>query len=136
MPADQTWKIEFTLMGGFTGLQRMSELSNDGRMTVTNLKSKKQVTVQLSDDEVTKIAGLMIEAARLQPVSDLPACADCFQYELQAQVDASHFTFLVNDINLNKSGLASLVQELKDLQERALSGQLDPGHTMAEYPKS
>jgi len=118
------WKIKFTLSGGLRGLQRVVELANTGQMTVIDQKNERQVTIQLSEEDVTKIAGLVEEAAHLPPAGQLPNCADCFVYNLNMQMDSQYFSILVNDINLAESGLAPLVNILMDLQERALSGQL------------
>ena len=100
------------------------EISDSGSTTVLDQMSKKQVTIQLSDGDIANMAGLLAGVVQLQPVSRLPACADCYLYSLDAIVDVKHFSFQVNDIDLNDSGLAPLVHALMDLQDRILAGQL------------
>jgi len=115
----KAWNIDFTLSGGLVGLQRKMKLSNVGQMVLIDQKKKKRVTVLLSGEDVAKIAGLITEAVQLQPVGPLPGCADCYQYELNIQINTQYFFFQVNDLNLVKSGLAPLVNVFRELQGRA-----------------
>jgi hypothetical protein len=117
------WRVKFALSGGFVGLRKTVELSNAGRMILSDEKKKRRVTVQLSGEDVNKITGLMVEARQLQPVDELPYCADCYQYQLYIHIDKRDFFFQANDLNLVESGLARLVKALMALQERAASGQ-------------
>ena len=119
MENPKAWNIDFTLSGGLVGLQRVMELSNAGQMILIDQKKKKQVTAQLSGEDVIKIAGLITEAVQLQPVGPLPVCADCYQYELNIQVNTQYFFFQANDLNLVESGLAPLVKVFMELQRRA-----------------
>jgi hypothetical protein len=117
-----TWTVKFTLSGGFAGLNREMELSSSGRLDVTDQKRNKQVTFQLTGEDIKKIQGLIATAVRFPQVNELPACADCYLYGLSIQMTVMDFSASLNDINLSKSGLAPLINGLKDLQERALSG--------------
>jgi hypothetical protein len=115
----KAWNINFTLSGGFLGLQRVMELSNIGQMVLIDQKKKKQVTVQLSEEDIVKIDGLITETVKLQPVGSLPVCADCYEYKFNIQINTQQFFFQANDLNLARSGLAPLVNVFTELQGRA-----------------
>jgi hypothetical protein len=118
-----SWQIAFGLSGGFVGLDRSLEVDSSGQMTVMDLRSKRQVTVTLTQAQVAQLAGLVTAAGTLKPANDLPNCNDCFIYRLDLVVAKQDLTFQLNDVSLAGSGLEALVKALKDLQQGALAGQ-------------
>ena len=119
-----SWKITFGVSGGFAGLDRSLEVDNSGQLIVMDQRAKRQVTVTLSQAQVTQLAGLVSAAGTLKPANDLPGCNDCFIYKLDLVVEKQDLSFQVNDVSLAGSGLEPLVKALMDLQQRALAGQL------------
>lgn len=122
----ENWTIKLSISGGFAGLQRVVEISNSGQLTVTDQKSNRQVTIQVPNDELANIEVILAETKPPQSPSRPPTCQDCFQYELDVQMEGKDYTVLLNDINLPDSGVDKLINALVDLQERALAGQMKP----------
>ena len=120
----EAWKIQFTLSGGLRGLNRLVELSSLGQVTVNDLRKKTQASVQLPDEDLAKLAGLMLQAAGLPALNRFSSCADCFEYRLDARLGRQAISLQANDISLADSGYSPLVSTLVDLQERVLSGTL------------
>ena len=122
----EKWQIEFALSGGVAGLRRTVELSDTGQLTVTDQKASRQVVAQVPATELAEIVSFLPAVERFQPAGRLPACQDCFQYELGVSMDGQRFSIQLNDLVMVESGLAPLINALVRLQERALSGQLKP----------
>jgi hypothetical protein len=118
------WQLEFVLSGGIVGSQRMIELSSAGTLIITDKKNDTPVTLQVPNDELTRVFALVVEATRLQPTGKPPMCRDCFQYDLTVQMAGQRFSYQVNDLNISAAGLAPLVKALNELQERVTAGQL------------
>ena len=119
-----SWHVRFTLSGGLGGLRKTVELSSMGRCILEDHKKRERVTVDVAGEEMARIARLLAVTAQLQPIGQNPACADCYHYQLDIQVDRQGFAFQANDLNLEKSGLVDLVKALLDLQQRVAQHKL------------
>ena len=121
-----TWRVELTLSGGLVGAEKVLELSSTGHLNIIDKRSNRQVTTHLPTEELVRIFALLVDTSHLQPTGTPPACRDCFQYDLDVRMDGQHFSFRVNDLNMNQAGLTPIVNALKELQDRALTGQSQP----------
>lgn len=76
------WSVRFSVSGGFAGLNRQLVISSDGAASATDRKSNRQAALQLTDSELTSLGELVLAVKPPQTTGSLPACADCFVYEL------------------------------------------------------
>jgi hypothetical protein len=115
------WTINMTHSGGIMGLSRSIEISSDGKYTVVDERSKKSVTKKLSANELSKLMEIVSNTEYLSPERSLPsACADCFIYDLEIQMDGKKFSTQLDDITLPNSGMETLIVYLRDLIQAAL----------------
>jgi hypothetical protein len=60
--------------------------------------------------------------------SDLPKsesqCADCYEYQLSADIDGQRYEAQVDDVTMGDAGLAGLVTALSELMQSALAGEM------------
>jgi len=115
------WQVEFFLSGGFAGVRIEVKLSSDGEAIVVNQKASKRVELQISEADRKTFSRLVEAVTPEQATTGSPGCADCFQYELKVISKKLDFKATVNDLDLNKSGLKPLIDELMKLQKDALS---------------
>ena len=116
------WTVSMQLSGGFAGLSRSIVISNDGMATARDERSGKTVKKQLTPDEFAQINNL-VKSATLNPSSGSPAvCVDCFVYNIQVNSGGGKSTAQFDDISLPNSGMAPLVNYLRDLMSKMLAG--------------
>ena len=118
------WNVRLGISGGIAGIQKDLELVSTGQLIVIDQKKNRRVEGIVPAEELESISELVRVVVHIQPLGQPPACPDCFQYQLDVQMDEQHVSFQVNDLNLVESGLDPLISALTALQERALSGQL------------
>lgn len=126
MGQEASWSVQFSMSGGFAGLQRSVELSSTGQMTVIDRKEGRQVTVQIPEAEMEAISSWVLQAQPVPPPARLPACRDCFEYEVTIHRGGEALSFWYDDATLEGAELAPLINTLARLQDQALSGQLAP----------
>jgi hypothetical protein len=115
------WTVKMTHSGGIMGLMRSIEISSDGSYTVTDDRTKKEITGKLTGSELTKLSGV-VTSAKLVP-SDMPgvsACADCFIYDIEIRSGEQKLAAQLDDISLPNSGMEDLVTSLRELMDSAL----------------
>jgi hypothetical protein len=113
------WTIKMTQSGGIMGLSRSIEVSSDGKYTVVDERANKTVTGELTADELSELNELVLTsnyAATTKP----NGCADCFVYDLEAQVNGEKLSVQLNDISLPNSGLEPLASYLQGFMDTAL----------------
>jgi hypothetical protein len=115
------WQVEFFLSGGFAGVRINVKLTSDGEAIVINDKVYKRVELNISEADRKTFSRLVEGVTQEQATTEPPGCADCFQYELKVMSKELDFKATVNDMDLNKSGLKPLIDELMKLQKNALS---------------
>lgn len=122
----EDWQIELSMSGGFAGVRRSATLSSNGQMIAKDLKINKQVTVQIPEKDLTQISGLVRQAQPAPPTDQLSNCRDCFHYEFTLKRGKQQFSVQADDTTLESSGMGPLINQLADLQEKALAGKLNP----------
>jgi hypothetical protein len=119
--ASERWRITFFMSGGFAGIQRSVELSDDGVLRVEDRNTGRQVTTQISTADLEAIKTLLTQ---VQPVSSSPRfsnCRDCLYYEITVQRGNETFTAEMSDLDLDQSALSLLINTLARVQEQALT---------------
>jgi len=117
---NRNWEVELSITGGFAGVQKRIKISSGGEVSISDENNNLQAQEQLSKEEIDRFSKLVDEIKGLQVMSNPPECADCFQYDLNVKVDGTHFQATVNDLNLQNSGVAPLVNELVNMLTNAV----------------
>lgn len=121
LPAlDGEWTIKMTHSGGIMGLSRSIEVSSNGKFNVTDQRADQTVTGKFTANELSKIKEQVSSATYISPKPDGTVCADCFIYDLEIQSRGEKFAVQLSDINLQNSGLESLIIYLRNLLEEKL----------------
>lgn len=114
------WSLRMTQTGGIMGLRRSVEISSDGQMTVTDERTKKTVTVQLSDDDLSRLK-TMLSTMVYTDFKSPAVCADCFVYDLSVDRGSGKpLTVTLDDMSLEGSGLTDLISLIRGLMDKAL----------------
>ncbi len=123
-PEGAPWRMLLERSGGFAGWIQRVEVLDNGLVQVHDLKPPAEASLRLPAEDLAGLAKQVRQAclAAGAPPEPLPACADCFLYRLEGTYAETRFALEWNDINLEDSPLAPLVQRLLDLHDRALEG--------------
>jgi len=117
---NSNWQVELSITGGFAGVQKRIKISSTGEVSISDENNNLQAQEQLSKEEIDKLSKLVNEIKGLPVMSNPPTCADCFQYDLNVNVDGTQIQATVNDLNLQTSGIAPLVNELVNMLTNAV----------------
>jgi hypothetical protein len=116
----KTWSLHMVHSGGIMGLMRLVDITSDGQMTVTDQRTNKTVTVELTRDELSELRTRVAQASYAAPKIPM-SCADCFIFEVALERDSGGpLTATVDETNLADSGLATLINFVRGLMEKAL----------------
>ncbi len=114
------WTIHFTYTGGIAGFNRTMDVSSNGEAVVTDVRTGKTATIQLSPQQIAQLHELAAKAVFKSEAKPGP-CADCFVYTLEIDPGTgTPFSAQVDDTNLEASGLSALVDFLRTTVDQAL----------------
>ena len=113
------WTITMTHSGGIMGLSRSVAIDSTGSYTVRDDRADKTSTGQLSENELGKLIEV-VRSSTYSPNTDPYGCADCFIYNIEITSNGVNFSAQVDDVTIEKSGLANLVVALRDIIEQEL----------------
>ena len=114
------WNLKLTQSGGIAGVQLTVEVNSDGLLKAENQRSQQIVTKILSSQTVIELKKLIFNTISSASRTTQSACADCFIYDLEIQLDGSNIKIHVDDITINKSGAQELIAKLIGLRDEAL----------------
>lgn len=115
------WTAKMTQSGGIMGLMRSMEISSDGSYTVTDERTKKEVTGRLNEDELKNLSSLITNAKLTDPEKpNIGVCSDCFIYDIEIKNEGEVFMTQLNDMSLPDSGMEDLVTSLRELMDTVL----------------
>ena len=109
-----TWKIQYNRSGGFAGFNESLTLDNGGRLKIESERPPTDAERLLSDDQVKAITDLLVQACPFEIPADKGACADCFLYDLNIQMDGQMYSVQATDVTLTED-LNPLVSALSQL---------------------
>lgn len=112
------WTIQFNRRGGFAGFDESLVLDSGGRLTVQSERPPVDVQKTISNDQVNAIANLLARACPFEMRPNDTACADCYLYKLDVQMDGQNYVLLATDVTLTED-LHPLVNELSGLLQEA-----------------
>ena len=116
----EQWTLKMTHSGGIMGLMRSIEVSSDGIYTVTDERTNKTASGELSKDEIAAMTKMVADAQNITSEKPEMTCADCFIYDIEIQSNGKKFAVQLNDISLPESGMKDLVTSLRELMDAAL----------------
>jgi len=115
------WVVKMTQSGGIMGLMRSVVVSSKGNYTVTDHRTKKEVTGRLGQIELVNLNESITKAKLPSPEKPtIGICTDCFIYDIEIINNSEVFTIQMNDISLPDSGMEDLITFLRDLTNMAL----------------
>jgi hypothetical protein len=107
------WTIEYQRSGGIGGFSQSITLQSDGSMTIQSDHPAVDKQLQVPADHVEPVENLLVEACPF-PVGRADGnCADCFNYELEIQMDEQFYSIQAQDTTLTEE-LHSLVNALDE----------------------
>lgn len=107
------WTIEYQRSGGIGGFSQSIILQSDGSMTIQSDHPPVDKQLQIPEDHVEPIKNLLVEACPF-PVGRADGnCADCFNYELDIQMDEQFYTIQAHDTTLTED-LQPLINALDE----------------------
>jgi hypothetical protein len=96
-----SWQIQYKRSGGITGQSVLLELSNDGKLILTDEKNDLSLEEILSQQELTSFEQTLLSVCPYfeHGKSDLkpqpPNCPDCYTFSLDVRLDQKYY-FLSN----------------------------------------
>jgi hypothetical protein len=112
------WTIEYHRSGGIGGFSQSLTLRSDGNMTIQSEHPPVDKQLQVPEDHVEPIANLLVEACPFPVGRAVGTCADCFNYELDIQMDEQFFTVQAQDTTLTED-LHPLINALDEFIQMA-----------------
>ncbi|MBL8102379.1 MAG: hypothetical protein JNM02_07615 [Anaerolineales bacterium] len=109
------WTVEMTHSGGIVGLMRAIKISSDGSYTVTDERTNKTISGELSKDELAKLTEVIASTNYIPSEKPKGVCADCFIYDIEIQGSEKNLAVQLDDISLPGSGMENLVTFLRGL---------------------
>ena len=118
------WTINYEVSGGFAGIRRQLNVSNDGSFVASDLKRKRRVEQQASPEQIVKIADALskIDFAQLPAMEPKLSsrCADCFHHKLTVTKDDQPHKLNFDDTTLKDPACAALIGLLSTMLNQAL----------------
>jgi hypothetical protein len=119
-PVDEPWRIEFTVSGGFAGIEHKLEVESSGAYQAENVQSGAKVEGTLPADIVADLEELLPVLCQATSSGRPPTCADCFQYSLEVETGNAVYRASLNDISLPESPASPLVGALMQILNETL----------------
>jgi len=117
-PGD-VWHLSFHLSGGFAGIDRELQLDSTGKIGATDRRRSLSASSRASASELARVRQLLISWPA--PQLDDGGCRDCLIYEVHLTTGKRSLNARLNDVSLAASGLADLVETLKQVLTRTLA---------------
>jgi hypothetical protein len=102
-----TWRIDYHRSGGIAGFDQRLTLESDGSLTVRSEHPPVEEQMTIPQDHLEEIPDLLARACPFEVGPAQGVCADCFNYELDIQMDGQ--TYAVEAID------TTLTEELRPL---------------------
>lgn len=119
VPAQWT-TLRMDQSGGIMGLHRSVEITSVGTLTATDERTRQNVTIQLSRQQLADLQKFISAASYVTPEVPM-VCADCFVYEVTIERESGKpWTASVDDTSIADSGLSPLIEYVRTLMEKAL----------------
>ena len=94
------WKIQYHRTGGIAGFDQALTLQSDGSLSVRSKKPAFNKQTTIPKDHMVGIPDLIVRACPFEPARATGVCADCYNYELNIQMDGQNYTLQASDTTL------------------------------------
>jgi hypothetical protein len=121
--APSDWKLEFTRSGGFAGLRQKLWLSSNGELRAVDERKSIEVSRRALLSEVEKAGELMAKACPFEPKPQAEECRDCFNYNLDVELDGQKYSMQASDSSKPSVDLQALIVFLVSTLEQTLGNQ-------------
>jgi len=119
---DLGWSMQLVQTGGFAGVNLIIRVTSAGDGEAHDLRTGRAAPLRLSAGELAELDNLRRTLPAQQTTLRPSACADCFTYELEVVSKARTIRVQADDTALSASGAQTLIDYLRELRDRALSG--------------
>ena len=114
------WMIEYNRTGGIGGFDQSLTLESDGSLMVQSERPPVDKQITIPEDHVETITDLLVQACPFEAGPTKGVCADCFNYELNIEMDGQTYTVEALDTTLTDE-LRLLINTLDEFLQ--LTGQ-------------
>lgn len=97
-----SWTIQYHRTGGIAGFDQQLTLQSDGSLSVQSNKPSVDKQITVPEDHVETITELLAQACPFEAARPTGVCADCYNYELNIQMNGRNFMLEATDITLTE----------------------------------
>jgi hypothetical protein len=108
-----TWTVEYNRTGGFGGFDQSLTLRSNGSLVIQSEHPPVDKQITVPEDHVEPITDLLVQACPFDVSQTKGVCADCFNYELNIQMDGQTYTVQALDTTLTEE-LRPLINALDE----------------------
>jgi hypothetical protein len=113
-----SWTIEYHRSGGIAGFDQSLTLQSDGSLEVQSEKPAVDKQIMIPEDHVEPIKNLLVQACPFETGRAKGVCADCYNYELNIEMDGQAYSVQASDTTLTED-LRPLVTTLDEFLQLA-----------------
>jgi hypothetical protein len=113
-----SWTIEYHRSGGIAGFDQSLTLQSDGNLEVQSKKPAVDKQIMIPEDHVEPIQNLLVQACPFETARAEGVCADCYNYELNIEMDGQTYTVQASDTTLTED-LRPLITTLDEFLQLA-----------------
>jgi hypothetical protein len=113
-----SWTIEYHRTGGIAGFDQMLTLHSDGSLIVQSEQPAVDKQIMIPEDHVEPIRNLLVQACPFETGRADGVCADCYNYELNVEMDGRTYTVQATDTTLTED-LHPLISTLDEFLQLA-----------------
>jgi len=114
------WTIQYHRTGGIAGFDQSLTMQSDGSLTIQSEHPPVDKQMTVPEDHLKSIADLLVQACPFETGATTGVCADCFNYELNIEMDGQTYTVQALDTTLTEE-LRPLIDTLNEFIQ--LTGQ-------------
>ena len=97
-----SWKIEYHRTGGIGGFDQTLTLGSDGSLMVQSKRPAVDKQIMIPEDHVEPIKNLLVQACPFPTGRAEGVCADCYNYELNIEMNGKTFDLQASDTTLTE----------------------------------
>ena len=113
-----SWTIEYHRSGGIAGFDQSLTLQSDGSLEVQSKKPAVDKQIMIPEDHVEPVQNLLVQACPFETARAEGVCADCYNYELNIEMDGQTYTVQASDMTLTED-LRPLITTLDEFLQLA-----------------
>lgn len=96
------WTIQYHRTGGIAGFDQMLTLQSDGSLMVQSKKPALEKQITVPENHLESVQALLVQACPFEAARSTGVCADCYNYELNIQMDGQEYILEASDTTLTQ----------------------------------